>query len=202
MTFLNVQFPLEVAAGASGGPIYSTDVIVMGSGFEQRNQNWAGSRATWDVSRACDTEAKRGALIAFFRVAKGRANSFRFRDFTDYKASLSEGILAALGGNDYQLQKRYSNAAGAEDRDIIKPVSGTLTIRDGAAVLVEAVDYSVDYATGIVTALGGTPPVPDSWAGEFDVHARFAQDSLRLAHEALEVFRGQGIEILEVRGAV
>ena len=202
MSVLNIRFPTDISIGAVGGPGYSTDVVVLGSGHEQRNQNWSAARSSYDVSKAVVTNALRDELIAFFRIAKGRTHSFRLKDFTDFKASTTTGIFLSLGGVTYQLQKRYTHAGGTEDRDIVKPVNGTISVyKAGPILLQESVDYTIDYATGVLTALGGTPPVPVSWAGEFDVHARFDTDRLRLIGEAAEIFRSQSISVVEIRGA-
>lgn len=42
MSFHDVSFPDAIARGATGGPEYSTDVVMVASGFEQRNVNWSG----------------------------------------------------------------------------------------------------------------------------------------------------------------
>lgn len=201
MAFLeSPRFPTGISYGASGGPGYSTDVVVLGSGFEQRNQNWAAARCAYDVARACKTTDLRDALIAFFRIAKGKANGFRFKDFTDFEVSQSEGILSNLGGGQYQLQKRYSNAGGNEDRDIKKPVSGTVVVYNGSSVALQAgTDYTLDATTGIITVGGSPTPQPASWAGEFDVPVRFDTDQLRLVAEDIEFFRSQAIPLVELR---
>lgn len=156
MSVLDVRFPTGISYGAVGGPGYSTDVVVLGSGHEQRNQNWAAARGAYDVARACRTDALRTELIAFFRIAKGRTHSFRFKDFTDFEASSSEGVLASVTGSTYQLRKRYSHAAGSEDRDVVKPVNGTVTVyKAGSIALQESVDYTINYSTGILTVQAG-----------------------------------------------
>ena len=38
--FHDVRFPDAVARGATGEPEFSTDIIAVASGFEQRNVNW------------------------------------------------------------------------------------------------------------------------------------------------------------------
>jgi uncharacterized protein (TIGR02217 family) len=53
--FHDVRFPDAVARGATGGPEYSTDVVSVASGYEQRNQNWDLARGRWDISTGIRT---------------------------------------------------------------------------------------------------------------------------------------------------
>ena len=50
MSFIETpRFPDDIAYGAQGGPMYSTDVVATASGYEKRNQNWAqrASSSMW-----------------------------------------------------------------------------------------------------------------------------------------------------------
>ncbi len=87
MTFHEIQFPPDIAYGATGGPEYATTVVAMASGFEQRNANWSAARLKWNVASGLKHQAQLNTLIAFFRARKGRAYGFRFKDWTDYRAS-------------------------------------------------------------------------------------------------------------------
>jgi uncharacterized protein (TIGR02217 family) len=158
MAFLDIQFPRQVARGAQGGACYSTDVVVLGSGHEQVNQNWSVARGRWNVAHGVKSQAALDELIAHFRIAKGRANWFRFRDWADFEVSTSTGRLGTgavgTGGPTYQLYKRYSHAAGSEDRLISLPESGGVTVYRGATPVVigaGAGEIAIDYTTGIVT---------------------------------------------------
>lgn len=85
--FHDVRFPDAIARGATGGPEYSTDIITVASGFEQRNINWQASRARYDIGTGIRTREQMAEVIAFFRARKGRAYGFRFRDWTDFDAA-------------------------------------------------------------------------------------------------------------------
>lgn len=163
MAFLDLRFPDGISLGAVGGPGYSTDVVVINSGFEQRNANWATARNNYDVAHAARTRTQMEALIAFFRIAQGRAHSFRFKDWMDFKCLLANGLLGLTGiGNGapaYQLYKQYSNSAGSEKRKITRPLSGSVTVyRNGSPVTVGAApgNISINHGSGLVTF------VPDS----------------------------------------
>lgn len=158
MAFLELQFPPEIAYGAMGGPEYSTDVVELDGGVESRNQNWSAARSRWDVAHGVKTAADYAALLAFFRIAKGRTHGFRFKDWLDFEAVVADGRLGTdavgTGYPTYQLYKRYANAAGNEDRAIVKPVAGQVTVYRNAspvAVGAGAGEIAISSTTGIVT---------------------------------------------------
>lgn len=167
--FLDIRFPPTISLGAEGGAEFRTDIVITASGAETRNQNWERQRMRYDVAHAARREAQWRQLQAFFLAARGRACSFRFKDWLDYVCAPGAGVFALddSGGSPTGLQmyKRYTFAGQTYDRKITKPVSGSITVT-GAGTL--------DYSTGIVH--GGTPT---AWAGEFDVHARFDTDAMR-----------------------
>lgn len=189
MAFIETQFPTDISYGAVGGPGFSTDVVVFNSGSEQRNANWQDSLCSYDVAHGVKTQAQLDVLLAFFRVMKGRANSFRFKDWSDYKAETGEGIFRAIDSTHFQMVKRYATAGTNHDRDITKPVSGTESVTGGTGV-------SVDYTTGIVTVTSGTPT---AWTGQFDVPARFDTDQMKVGIISYNQFTWGQIPVVEVR---
>lgn len=158
MAVLDVQFPPKISHGAQGGPGMRTDVVVLNSGFEQRNAVWSVPRSRYDVSHGVKSQTDLDTLIAFFRVADGRLNSFRFKDWLDYLVTVSNGRLGitaiGTGFPTYQLYKRYNNAAASKDRLIAKPVSDQVTAYRNAGALTMgsgAGNIAIDYTTGIIT---------------------------------------------------
>jgi uncharacterized protein (TIGR02217 family) len=49
------------------------DVIILSSGYESRNENWALARAEYDISTGIKTKADMDAVIAFF-YARGQSS--------------------------------------------------------------------------------------------------------------------------------
>lgn len=152
------RFPDAIAYGALGGPAYATDVIAFDSGHEVRAIKWSVARARYDVAHAVKTPAEYATLLAFFRAMRGRAHGFRFKDWLDFAATSAEGRLGAgaagTGLAAYQLIKRYATASPYEDRDIKKPVSGSVTVYRNAspvAVGAGAGQIAIDTSTGLVT---------------------------------------------------
>src|SRR5690606_19495651 len=108
MAFVETPFPTDIAHGSTRRPEYSTDIVITHSGHEQRNINWSQARARYNVAHGVKTQSQLNALIAFFRARKGRADGFRFKDWTDYQAAL-ELIGTGDGGESvFQLKKNYS----------------------------------------------------------------------------------------------
>ena len=184
--FHEVQFPPDISYGASGGPGYSTSIVTTVSGHERRNANWAMARGRWNVAHGLKKREQVAALIAFFRVRRGRAYGFRFKDWTDYQA-----FAQALGVGDgttktFQLVKHYASGGAAESREITKPVGGTVKVyRDG----VEAVSgWSVDATTGLVTfATAPDNGVQVTADFDFDVPVRFDSDQMDVTIETWEL---------------
>lgn len=105
MSFVEVQFPSDISYGATGGPMFLTDVVATVSGHEQRNSKWSQARARYNVASGVKTETQWQALIAFFRARRGKAVGFRFKDWGDFKA-VNQPLLS-LGGEE------RPNAGGA-----------------------------------------------------------------------------------------
>lgn len=185
------RFPETISYGASGGPGYSTDIVIIGGGTEARNSNWTLPLATYDVAHGLKTQAQLDTLIAFFRNMKGRLHAFRFKDWSDFTVAATTGVLTATGVTDqWQMYKPYTVGAYTESRKITKPVSGTITINGGGT-------YSIDYTTGKVTRTAGASPT--SWSGEFDVPCRFDTDQMSINLEQYNAYTWGQIPIKEIR---
>lgn len=157
MAYLTEPFPDRIAYGATGGPGYQTEVVIVASGHEKRNATWAQARGRWDVSQGVKDEADMAALIAYFRACRGRTHTFPFRDYTDYETTTANGALGTgngTGGPAYQLQKVYTAGGQTERRPISKPDPvGIVVRRNGTPVTLGAAagQIAIDYQTGIVT---------------------------------------------------
>lgn len=198
MAFHEVRFPDDIAYGATGGPEFATSVVATASGYEQRNVNWAAARGKWNVASGLKHQSQLDTLIAFFRARKGRAYGFRFKDWTDYKATAQ-----ALGtGNGtittFQLIRTYSSGGSTDVRTITKPVAGTVKVY--LAGVLQASGWSVNTTTGVITF--STAPangVAVSADYEFDVPVRFDTDRMAVTIEQINLHQWSGIPILEIR---
>jgi uncharacterized protein (TIGR02217 family) len=127
-SFHEVRFPDNIDYGATGGPEFATTVVATGAGHEKRNVNWAEALGRWDVASALKKQAQIDELIAFFRARRGNAYGFRFKDWTDYRAT---GQLLGTGDDaatQFQRVKQYPSGSVIEVRAITKPIAGTVKV--------------------------------------------------------------------------
>jgi uncharacterized protein (TIGR02217 family) len=198
MAFIETRFPTDIAYGSVGGPQYSTDIVITQSGYEQRNANWAQARAQYNVAHGVKTQAQLDCLIAFFRARKGRADGFRFKDWTDYQVT---GQTIATGDGTttvFQLIKTYTDGGIMQTRTIVKPVAGTVNVYLNGVL--QTGGYTLDTTTGLMTftaapALG----VVISADFQFDVPARFDTDRLAATIDSYGSRSWHDIPIVEIR---
>lgn len=197
MSFLEApRFPDIVGGLAVGGPAFSTSVVALKSGREQRNQNWSAARSMWEFPSALEEIRHSAAVIAFFRVVKGRALGFRFRDPLDNEATTTTGALARVSAGVYQLTKTYALGGLGDVRTITKPDRFVFALYlDGVAVSSPVFDYT----TGIVTVASNPSPERLSWAGLFDVPCRFDHDELKIGYNSGGLLDWSGVKILELQ---
>lgn len=205
MAFDEVQFPSDISRGATARPKRLTDVVTLRSGFEQRNTIWANSRRTYDVGLGLRELDDVYEVIEFWEARRGILRGFRFKDWSDFKSKApnksptdTDQAMAQITSTTYQLQKVYSPTVNPWTRTITKPVNGTVLVRDDTGSLTEGADYTVDYATGIVTftpAPTGTPT-----AGfEYDVPVRFMDEELEINIALFDVGSVPAVMLIEVR---
>jgi uncharacterized protein (TIGR02217 family) len=120
MSFLEIQFPTDIGYGATGGPVYSTDVVTMFSGHEQRNSNWKNARGKYNIATGVKTEEQWQALISFFRSCKGKAVGFRFKDWIDYKSKNQQIGIGDGETAEFQLVKAYTSGDKVATRKMYK----------------------------------------------------------------------------------
>lgn len=179
MAFREVQFPTKISFGAIGGPGFNTDVVTVRSGHEKRNANWSEMRHAWEVSQALKTEPDFKAIRAFFLSVRGRHVGFRFKDWADYLATISEGVVEGIDTTHFQLQKQYVSSDVTTLREITKPIASGFVLKASGVTLTLTSDYTLSTTTGIVTTTAPRTASTLTWSGSFDVPARFNVDELR-----------------------
>ena len=85
--FHEVLFPLDISLKSAGGPQRRTDVVLLGSGAEERNARWAHSRRRYDAGYGVKTFDALSQVIAFFEERRGRLYGFRWRDRLDHSSA-------------------------------------------------------------------------------------------------------------------
>ena len=208
-SFHEVRFPAALARGAVAGPARSTEIVLMGSGHEQRNARWAESRRQYNVGYGVKTLQDLNQVLDFFEARRGRLIGFRFRDPTDHRScgpaqtpSNADQLIGAGDGTtaQYQLTKTYGDAATGYVRKIRKPVDGTVQVSVDAQPVAPG-DFSVDPATGVITFEPGSIPASGAaiTAGfEFDVPVRFDTDEIAVNLSAFEAGDISAIPLKEI----
>jgi uncharacterized protein (TIGR02217 family) len=211
MAFHEIRFPAAISFGATGGPERRTDVVVLGSGHEERNQRWADSRRRYEAGYGVKSLDDLVAVIAFFEERRGRFHGFRWKDHTDFRSCTAGANPSAtdqsLGVGDgataaFQLVKRYGASFAPWTREIKKPVEGTLLVAVNGVAQAEGADFLCDYTTGLVTfEAGSIPPLGAAvTAGfEFDVPVRFDTDRLEISLVGLGVGSIPCVPVVEIR---
>lgn len=186
MAFLETpRFPENIAIGSVGGPVFSTAVVVTTSGDEWRDAQWQYPLHRWDVSQGIKKHGDFLALRAYFMVMQAKRNGWRFKDFSDYKAShgpTESGRVLGLTATTFALVKRYTTGSLQQERRIHKPRAEGFELRDGETLLASPADYVLNTVTGIVTTATARTAANLTWQGEFDVPCRFDTDQMQARH--------------------
>ena len=206
MNFHEIQFPTAIAMHSTAGPVRKTEIVTLGSGYEERNAVWANSRRNYDVGYGVKTLDDIYAVIAFFEARMGRLTGFRLQDFSDCKSCApGAGIAAsdqAIGTGDgtttaFQLVKTYASGPSSWTRQIKKPVSGSVTVAVGGVPQTSGV--TVDSTTGIVTFATAPATGAAITAGfSFDTPVRFDTDSLAINLANFQAGEIPSIPIVEI----
>lgn len=180
MSYIGTRLDDCVAYGFTGGPEWSTLVVPLDNGREQRNGQWLYPRHRYSAQYQNLAAADRNTILTAFHAARGKLHAFRFKDHNDFTATAQP--LVSVNGTLY-LGKAYTFGSETSYRLIQAPVTATLS---GAG--------SVDMTTGVVT--GANPA--DTWTGTFDVWVRFDSDYNAFAIGNYDAHTAD-IELIEVR---
>jgi uncharacterized protein (TIGR02217 family) len=202
MSFSEVRLPTAYSYGSGGGPEYSTAIIEVLSGHEQRISRWAQGRGRWQLGYAVRTRAQLVEILTFFRARRGSFQGFRFKDPLDYSVATQQIGTGTGTQTQYQLIKSYQSGTDLYQRTITKPIqtSVVMYVNGVPQGVHEGGNFLVDHTTGIVTFT--TPPASgvDIKADfEFDVPVRFVKDRLDISLEQFNLGQAPDIEIIEIR---
>lgn len=184
MAHLDIDFPRDVAAGAQANLERRDEVVQLASGHEETNQRWTHARRSYAAGLGIRSAEDLALVVALFEEVRGRANSFRFRDWLDWRSASGNGPVTMLdqplGTGDgattaFQLVKRYGN---------VNPYLRPIALPHPASLLV-AVDGARSRAltltpvVGLVTFDAPPPAGAALTAGfTFDVPVRFSTSTL------------------------
>jgi uncharacterized protein (TIGR02217 family) len=201
--FHEIRFPTAIAFHSTGGPERKTEIVTLGSGFEERNAVWANSRRRYDAGYGVKSLDDLHAVLAFFEARNGRLAGFRFKDWGDFKSCAPGAAVSPLDqpatvidATHVQLTKTYASGPSSWTRVIAKPVAGTLRVAvDGT----EATSgFTVDSTTGIV-AFAAAPSGAVTAGFEFDVPVRFDTDVLSINLASFAAGDIPSLPLVEIR---
>jgi uncharacterized protein (TIGR02217 family) len=210
-SFHDVRFPPDISLGATGGPERRTEIVLLGSGFEERNSRWAHSRRRYNAGYGVKSLDDLHAVIAFFEERRGRLYGFRWKDHADFRSCPPQTAPAAtdqqigLGDGataEFQLAKTYGSSDAAYRRFIRKPVAGSVSIAVDGETMIEGENFTLDQATGVINFLEGDTPAPAAivTAGfEFDTPVRFDTDRLEISLVGFRSGQIPDIPVIELR---
>jgi uncharacterized protein (TIGR02217 family) len=207
--FHEVLFPLDISLRSRGGPQRRTEVVVTGSGREERNQRWAHARRRYEAGYGVRGLAALHEVLSFFEERRGRLYGFRWRDRlddrscppgrepspTDQRIGTGDGATAA-----FRLAKTYGAGFAPYRRPVAKPVAGSVVVAvNGTPSPAGRLD--VDHASGTVAFRAGSIPPAGAavTAGfRFDVPVRFDADEIIVDLEAFAAGAIPDIPLIEI----
>lgn len=196
MAFHDIRLPEDVEQGATGGPQFQTSVIPLTSGREQSNITWDEMLHSWELAYGIQDADDFSICRAFFIARRGKANYFRFKDWSDFTLLLeTQGIGDGINAT-FQLIKTYeTDGPDPYIRRITRPIASTVHwFVDGIEVGFTANPLGV-YV--LDTPPGDTLIVTASC--EFDTPSRFDTDKFDLELDQPNAGSIGSLPIIEVR---
>ena len=209
MSFHEALFPLDISLGARGGPERRTDIVLTGSGREERNQRWSRSRRKWNAGYGVKHLSHLEVVTAFFEERRGRLYGFRWRDPIDHRScaataapSPSDQLIGIGDGArlSFQLTKTYGTTFAPYKRDIHKPVAGSVRVSVGG-VETPTANFSVNATTGMITFAPTSVPAAGAEISAgflFDTSVRFDADYLEVDMASFEAGEIPNIPLIEI----
>lgn len=198
MSFHEVQFPVDISYGSSGGPGFRTSIVEMDSGREQRVARWGSARRSYNVAEGVKTLDQLSELITFYIARQGPAHGFRYKDWFDFTTAsnhrsaptATDVVIGTGDGSEtqFQLIKKYTSGITTRTRTLNKPIANTVLVAfDGTP---QPSGWTVDDTTGIITFTSAPSADVVITAGcEFDVPVRFGSEvdeALAFNYEAFD----------------
>jgi uncharacterized protein (TIGR02217 family) len=178
MAFLEQRLDSRIEQGASGGPtVPGRSKVYTPSGKLQQGFTASAPIHRFDVSHGMRSNADHQLVLdTFYVVMFTPYVGFRFRYWTDYRATQANSTLTLITGSDYQLQRVHTFGGVSVLRNIYKPVSGTVTVYRTRASVITTATATIDYTTGVATISGHSGGDTYTWEGQFDIPVTFSDD--------------------------
>jgi uncharacterized protein (TIGR02217 family) len=174
--FIEQRFPGCPSWGFQFRPRFKNEIVANAGGDEFPFRHWTFPLHDCQVTVGPRRDDEIDELLDFFFATGGSYYGFRVKNYGDFKSCRPSQTPAgddqptvALGGDEFQMVKRYTVGAVTQDRHILKPVAGSVIVFDNGS---PASSYTVDTTTGIID-FSVAPAGPVTWGGEFDLPMRF-----------------------------
>lgn len=200
--FEDISFPIALGREAAVEPAFSTAIVTVAGGAEQRNSEWADARLTFDAGPGLRGEADLQALVAFFRARRGAAVGFRLEDPFDHSSNGMTGAPGAadqlLGpGDGVRTEFPLIKAYGGQVRRITRPVAGTVRVSVDGEERVSGWTLGISGVVAFDTAPAEGEEVRAGF--RFDVPVRFAEDRLSLNRATFAAGEIPSVPLIEIR---
>ena len=213
MSFIEKRFPTNILFPWEYTAKFSTDLIENFGGYDYANKNWTDFLWEFKCSFRKDDWTMKNYKIFLLGVCQGMGNRFRFKhpDFYKlYDPSLGDRpALTSLGTKQYQLYAEFNYEGNSIRKKVTKPVhngipTGTNTIKiyvNGSHIPYNHGTYpwTLNAATGIVTATGTDFVATPTAEGEYDIPVRLDSDESTVAAMTDLVREMGAISLKEVR---
>lgn len=187
---------------------WSTTVIELGGGAEQRNINWSAIRREYDALTGIVSQATFDSVFAHFNARHAQGYSFPLLDRSFYQVTVPAQFAVADGVNtDYQLNFNIGDSIRPTPYYIYLPITGTVTIFDAGVQKTETTHWTLPYngATGGLVHFTYLPTTGHSLTAAFQYYipVRYNMDSMNsklfVWNAARSLFEGPQIPLKEVR---
>lgn len=174
MAFFEEVFPERISNNMTGGPRFKTRKGNTEGGQRYVNQDDPYPVHDYLLNHPVRSGEDFEQLRAFFFVVGGDRDGFRFKDWSDYRATQQNSRLTLVSGAIYQLNRIYVFGSRTFVRPIQKPVAGLQVFRTRSGSTTNITGSSVvDTTTGRVTVSGHVSGDAYTWSGEFHVPVAF-----------------------------
>lgn len=215
MTFYNAVLPGFISQGSEAAPQSLVDIARGPTGYEQRKSKRSRRLRRFNLVKNIRSINDIYDILQLFEVMNGPEHSFAVKNELDFKScapgtsvTMLDALIGVGNGSNlvFQLKKQYKVTQVdltviAIDRTVYLPVSGTVLIAVDGMLKTEAVDYVVNYTTGVVTFVAGHAPAngKNVTAGfEFNEKVRFDTNDLSQQMEFFKVGSASSIPLIEV----
>lgn len=200
MAFFEELFPPRISRDAQGGPRFITSKAYSAAGQRITNREATYPLHEYSIAHPPRSQEDFEALRAFFYVVGGDADAFRFKDWSDFRATRQNSNLTLIAGAVFQLNRLYTFGTRTFVRPIYKPMTGVVVWRNRAGAWSQAV-AAVDTTTGKATVTGHAAGDVYVWEGMFHVPVAFKDPAAmwKVLGGPKMITEWSGIELEEVR---